>query len=383
MNQYRDPVLDGSPQIAEDAARWFRLLQEPAVSWQTLSEWQDWLKASAGHRRVYEEIENAVRRMDRLPLKPLLPSAEEMSRDTYDGSVPISEWQRVTQAKGSTLIGSFGHALRSYGKRASVKRLAIAAGLASLVLSGGWVWVQHERAAQLGEFVYETAAGMHRVVELPDGSRITLDADSALSVRLTAGQRALMLERGEAFFQVAKDTKRPFVVRAGSAQVTAIGTAFNVRMSENRTVVAVTEGKVEFVAIPKIAEVSQLGRAAVSSQAPAGTRPKLQAQVAAGEGVSYADDGNLQALPARVAPLATSWLEGRRQYRKEPLRYVLADVDRYTGQKIELGDDAVGDLEFTGTLNLKNSEAWFRGLSVALPVSVMERDDGVVLIKRK
>jgi transmembrane sensor len=95
------------------------------------------------------------------------------------------------------------------------------------------------------------------------------------------------------------------------------------------------------------------------------------------------DDGNLQALPEHEAPLATAWLEGRRQYRNEPLRYVLADVDRYTGQKIELANEAAGDLRFTGTLNFQNSAAWLRGLSVALPVIVTQEDDGILLVKQK
>src|SRR5262249_46468625 len=154
--------------------------------------------------------------------------------------------------------------------------------------------------------------------------------------------RALTLLRGEAFFQVAKNRAWPFIVRAGTTQVTAVGTAFNVRMSDNRTVVAVTEGRVEVATAPKPSALP-------TAHAPAA--PRLTAQVSAGEAISYVDDGNLQVLPSAEAPLATAWLNGRRQYRNEPLRYVLADVDRYTGKKIEVAG-AAGELRFTGTLNL-------------------------------
>jgi transmembrane sensor len=107
---------------------------------------------------------------------------------------------------------------------------------------------------------------------------------------------------------------------------------------------------------------------------------QLVAQVEAGQAVAYAGDGGLQTLPAAEASLATSWLGGRRQYRNEPLQYVLADVDRYTGRRIEVADAETGALKFTGTLNLENSDAWLKGLSIALPVTVTQKADGTLLV---
>jgi transmembrane sensor len=222
-------------------------------------------------------------------------------------------------------------------------------------------------------YAYRTLPGERRTVELREGSRVTLDANSVLTVRLGRDERALTLERGEAFFQVAKDASRPFVVRAGTTRVKALGTAFNVRMSGDRTVVAVTEGEVEFVADVPVATPARVTNAT----------SRLTAQVVAGEGLSYVDGGSLQTLSPREAPLATAWLNGRRQYRNEALRYVLADVDRYTGHQITVADEATGNLRFTGTLNLENSDAWLRGLSVALPVTVTREADGTLVVTQK
>lgn len=354
MNQVNNPSSNPNRTVADEAARWFLRLQENTASSDTFLEWQQWVNAAPEHRTTYEEIEDTVLRLGRVSVMPKLPSAEEMAQDRYDGSEPIAQWQE-----------------RRSGVR-RWQRYSIAAGLVLLVSGGAWLLDQHARFTQQGDYTYRTASGERQVVKLPDGSRVTLDADSSLDVQLSADRRSLTLERGEAYFEVSKDPQRPFVVRAGSTQVTAVGTAFNVRMSDDRTVVAVTEGKVEFVAMspPATAHASS-------------TRPKLTAQVSAGEGVSYMDDGNLQALPEHEAPLATTWLEGRRQYLNEPLRYVLADVDRYTGQKIELADEATGDLCFTGTLNFKNSAAWLHGLSVALPVVVTRQEDGTLLVGQK
>lgn len=336
----------------ENAARWFTRLDSDGANAQTFTDWQQWLCAAREHRVAYDEIEETVLRLKRGATSPALPSDEEMSADCYDGSVSVAEWRvRTSRAQ----------------RRPQIRR-ALAAGVALLAVIGAWLWTDYLRAPQLGSFVYQTAPGQKRVVELPEGSKITLDADSALTVRLTRERRALDLSRGEAYFQAARDRARPFVVTAGATQVTALGTAFNVRMSENRTVIAVTEGRVEVVAAPNGP------RAPPRSKQP--NTPRLTAQLAAGEAVSYLDDGNLHALPAAEASLATGWLGGRRQYRNEPLRYVLADIDRYTGEHIGIADEATGDLRFTGTLSLENRAAWLRGLSVALPVSVTTDADG-------
>ncbi len=363
--------VHGSPNplraALEEAARWFLRLQEKSAHAETFLKWQQWLSASHAHRTAYEEIEDTVLRLTRSGARPPLPSAEEMAADTYDGSIGLSEWKR--RDAPATPSNKVRIHRRWW-------RYAMAAGLAACCAVGTVLWLQHARDIRVGSFAYRTASGQRQAVNLPDGSKVTLDADSALQVRLERNSRALTLEHGEAFFEVAKDRSRPFVVRAGATEVTAVGTAFNVRMGSNRTVVAVTEGKVEVATASKTAPPPG---SAPSSREP--TAPRLTAQVSAGEAVSYMDDGNLQALPAAQAPLAIRWLEGMRQYRNEPLRYVLADVDRYTGQKIELADESVGDLRFTGTLDLKNSATWLRGLSVALPVVVSAKEDGSLQVR--
>ncbi|MGD9842848.1 MAG: FecR domain-containing protein [Steroidobacteraceae bacterium] len=352
-----------SNRAAEEAAGWFLRLQEDTANTQTFVDWQNWLTAASEHRIAYDEIEDTVLRLRQSSAMPVLPSAAEMAVDTYDGSKPLAEWNK--RSRESTAAG-FSHSGRTrffwYGMAASIT-------IASLF--GGWLWLQHPSHVHFGSFAYQTAPGQQKAFQLPEGSTVTLDADSALDVELSSNLRSLTLKRGEAYFEVAKDKTWPFVVRAGAAQVTAVGTAFNIRMSDDQTVVAVTEGKVEVVTAPKDVSAS----AGIDRQL-ATARPRLTAQIGAGEAVSYADDGNrLQALPATIAPLATAWLNGRRQYRNEQLRYVLADIDRYTAHRIDITDEAA-ELRFTGTLNLENIDVWIRSLPVALPVKVTEHDDG-------
>lgn len=361
-----------------EAAGWVLRLQETSASAETFLEWQRWLAAAPEHRIAFDQIEETLLRLDDMNVKPNLPSMVEMAADTYDGSMPVGEFLAKRRPPRRETARPFPAEIQSSPQRrmslvekwARTTRIesrfsyAMVAGLAAVVLVGGWLQFDALRNSRHGVFAYSTAPGERKAFTLPDGSRITLDADSALNIKLTPDQRSLRLARGEAYFQVAKDPSRPFIVSAGGARVRAVGTQFNVRMGDHRTVVAVVEGLVQVAAPSELAK----------------DPPQLVAQVAAGQAVAYVADGGLQTLPAAEASLATTWLNGRRQYRNEPLQYVLADVDRYTGRRIEVADAATGALKFTGTLSLENSDAWLKALSIALPVTVTQQSDGALLV---
>jgi transmembrane sensor len=84
---------------------------------------------------------------------------------------------------------------------------------------------------------YVTTTGENRLVSLADGSKITLGADSAIASRFTDDVRRIILLSGEAFFEAAPDSSRPFVVESGGVDVTVFGTEFNVQLSTATTTV--------------------------------------------------------------------------------------------------------------------------------------------------
>ena len=372
-------VSGPSSESLETAARWFVCLQDGEASAEAFGEWNKWLGASSEHRLAYEEIERTALRFERLPHLPHLPSPAQMAADDYDGSVPLDRFMATQPSDARKPPRNTRRAL-----------LAFAAALALAAFGGLWFWTRVMPQPATGSLSYRTAPGQTTRIQLLDGSHVTLDADSELNVVLTLHRRTLTLARGEGYFQVARDRSRPFVVQAGATEITAVGTAFNVRRSVNRTVVAVVEGKVEVIAgsqsrpnarVPAAARHDDSGVVVASASPP--RVPQLSAQVAAGEAVSYVDSGDFHALPATEASLATAWLQGYRRYRNEPLRYVIADVSRYTGRTIEVADDLTGALQFTGTLDLQNSDAWLRGLSVALPVRLVQEKDGTLRVERR
>jgi transmembrane sensor len=103
-----------------------------------------------------------------------------------------------------------------------------------------FLWIARDTARS-----YSTGIGEQRTIQLMDGSTVELNARSKVEVRLTERRRDVALIEGQALFHVAKDKLRPFVVRAGEAEVRAVGTEFDVYKKQAETVVTVVEGRVE------------------------------------------------------------------------------------------------------------------------------------------
>lgn len=385
----------GDRTVLEQAASWMLQLQDPHANSETFLEWQRWLAAAPENRTAYEQVERTMSILADLESPPLLPSAAEMADDTYDGSVSVSEYlERSRSGVRSDPCDSganHGHLPRPLAwlatagaRRVTVRCVMVSCAAAVLVVTGwvGATFLERSKAWQ-GELAYATAPAQRQSVLLPDGSRVTLGADSAIGVELRSDRRMLRLTRGEAYFQVAKDAKRPFVVSAGEARVRAVGTEFNVRLGARRTVVAVAEGVVRVSAPSYLAETSNGTSGTGAERHLQESSILVMAQLGAGQAVAYEDESGLQALPAGDASLAVTWLGGRRQYRNEPLRYVLADVNRYTGRRVEVANDATGALKFTGTLSVESSDAWFKALAIALPVTILQQADGKLLVALK
>src|SRR3984893_17167442 len=120
------------------------------------------------------------------------------------------------------------------------RKLALSAAAALLLAVGGSLYLAFDPNGES----YATPAGGLASVPMPDGSHVTLNTDSQIRIALTDTERRVELGHGEAFFEVSKDPKRPFVVRAGDKRVIAVGTKFSVRREGDDIEIVVTEGKV-------------------------------------------------------------------------------------------------------------------------------------------
>ena len=367
---------DTKRDIEQTAADWLVRVQEPDVTEADLLEWDAWLKADKRHRRAFDALESAsgliAREQTALSDIPL-PSDAALRADNYAGEVAISEIIDQSTKNESPAVSS---SVKPPVQRQSVRwamaaTILLAIGTASwFAVDNGWLSAPDSQLK-----VVETKESEHRSIELADGSTIELGAASSLSVNYSSERRTVVLETGEALFEVAKDPHRPFVVLAGNGTITAIGTAFNVRRDADRVVVTVTEGEVEVV--QQGGAIARAPDEAITEIMPP---TPVRQTLAVGERVEYSAAG-IARLEDVMPAVATEWRHGRLRYRAESLKHVIPDVDRYSPQTVIIGDAAVGELKFTGTVFQDSADEWLRGLEAVFPVEVVELDDQQLLLR--
>jgi transmembrane sensor len=356
-------------ELLQAAAEWSAELSSAEISPRRIAQWQQWLAESEAHRDAFDRIQSTLRAIDRSAGENIpWPTEDEIASDAYDGSVPVSVWR-----ERSSRIAA-GRASRRGGVRVDVswvdvlrRRRGIVVGLAAsiVVAIAAPIALQLIRSTQFEPAVtiVETQAGENRDVSLDDGSTVSVGARSVLWATLSRDAREVTLERGEAFFRVAKDPARPFTVKIGNTTVAAVGTAFNIRRAGERVVVAVADGVVK-----------------VDAPAPQGASPS-RAPLGVGQQLSINTTDGSSSMQVVDAGAIAAWRDGLLQYRDEPLPSVIADVTRYSEYDIVIADPAVAELRVTGTVFANDVESWLQSLEAALPVRAIRAPDGAVRLE--
>jgi len=234
--------------------------------------------------------------------------------------------------------------------------MAIAASLAIAMVIAPQVLSPPDQALR-------TAVAQTRAMRLADGSEIHVGARSSVDVRLGEASRSAVLKDGEAFFEVAHDTSRPFTVYAGDTVLRVKGTKFNVRRTPDGVQASVLEGKVEV----SHRRLLSLGDSkAVDCVLVAGQEVRLTGR-------------RVASAPTPVTAEPDSWLRGRVQYRDAPLKEVVADANRYSARPIRLGSDDIGDMRVTVSFRTTAVEELIANLDAGLPIAARREDDGDVV----
>lgn len=231
---------------------------------------------------------------------------------------------------------------------------AIAASLVAVIVLGFTLWSRPTPAE-----TYRTAFGERRIVALADGSHITLNAGSQITVTLGRRERRVVMADAEAVFDVAKDPSRPFLIEAGDREIRVVGTEFNVLHHEGVVRVTVRRGVVEL--------------------RPAG-RPGAPpiARLTRGQALTHIRGRPTDVVAAADPAAAFAWTEGRLVFQGERLGDVAKTLNRYVRAPIVVAPDAQ-DLPVTATLVLTDEDQLLKTLSAFLPVQVERRTDSVRL----
>lgn len=208
---------------------------------------------------------------------------------------------------------------------------------------------------------HATTVGEIASIRLQDGSTVTLNTDTALTVRFQGGERRIELLRGEAFFDVAKDPTRPFTVTSGALSATARGTRFDVASAPADGVeVQVEEGRVE---VAEGARIAMLDAGDAAVRGPSGEIAKTTAAIDVGD--------------------ATAWRDGKLVVSGRRLGEVLATIERYRRGRIVVLDQRAAKLRVSGTFDLRDTDQAIASIEASLPVTTTRLTGALILIRSR
>jgi RNA polymerase sigma factor (sigma-70 family) len=240
---------------------------------------------------------------------------------------------------------------RAKGRRKSLAALLALSGFGVTGALGWHLWREH---AQHWQGNYAAARGRSLAQPLPDGSVVTLDAQSRIAFTYDAHRRSARLIEGAAFFAVQHDAARPFVVQAREVTVTVLGTRFGVEIEPSGAVLVQVES----------------GRVRVERG-----NTLLVDALGADEGLRIPASGVHHNVPGNTAP----WRHGRLHFDATPLGEAAERLARYA--RFDLRTDArAAQLRISGTVEITQASDWLQALPAVLPVHVLRENDGGVLL---
>ncbi len=277
------------------------------------------------------------------------------------------EFERVTEAwdAGSTPVPGVPR-VRYWRPQSAARAWMIAAAMAAMVVGpAAWVfdalWLNPSYATGLGE---------QRIVRLADGTRVTLNSNTRISVSYRERERAVRVDRGEAYFEVAKEAMRPFLVHAGVHRVQALGTAFIVRHDAEHTAVTLVEGKIavcleggEAASIPEAAQVraESAGSAVKEIILTPGERLTFEGHTRA-----RLDEPRLEAV--------TAWRRSEIVLDRTPLADAVVEMNRYDQTTLIIDDPKVAQLKVSGIYHTGNSETFATMIAHLYGLEVVRRN---------
>lgn len=257
--------------------------------------------------------------------------------------------------------------------RLQTTRRAIAACIAAVLigLGGGGAVYLLGMPKPLATQTFRTAVGQQATIVLPDGSEVTLNTDTVVRTQASDGRRLVYLDKGQAFFEVAKDRRHPFVVTAAGRTVTALGTAFDVRLDDGELKVVLVEGRVRV-------EPERVPRAATPARTP-DNAPPMATEMSAGSQLVVINDADWRLTPTNVAR-KTSWLKGQLVFQDESLADIVEEMNRYSTRKIVLVDGKLSEHRLSGAFTTGDVHEFARMLRAGGIASVTENAGGDIEI---
>lgn len=295
--------------VSDAAAAWVARMDAGQWSAQDELDLQAWLAADPARHGVLLQAQAAWIAFDGLAAKPAAPAARP----------------------------------KVFPRRAFLLAGAGAVAVCAAAVSGAFFLTPRGR--------FTTVVGEVRHVPLSDGSFVTINTASDVEFEARPHKRLAMLKTGEAWFEVAKDAARPFVVTAGDAFAQAVGTAFSVRRHEGGADVLVTEGVVD---VWSARQSSSKVRLHAGQKASIGSNGEVE--------VSLSEPSSVERILA--------WRQGMIDLNGDPLLNAVSEFNRYNRRQLVLVDARLGVQQFDGTFRINDPEGFANAVKYTLNVPV-------------
>lgn len=323
-----EPSMHASDEIEQEAARWVAR-EDRGLSPEEREQLSKWLSATP-HRVAFLRLKTT--------------------------------WEK--SARLAALRGVAG--LRRRWLSMPSPALAVAASVAILLLIGAAVLAAkfyNSKNATVQEVLYATQAGERPTIHLVDGTEIQLDANSRLRATISAENRSVTLEKGEAYFEVVHDTDRPFVVVAGKHRISDLGTKFSVQRDGDDIRVVVTEGRVRVDNVDTLTSASPVF-------------------VDHGDiAVAKADETLLTPTSPQDLSDDLGWRDGRLIFNQKTLAEAAKEFNRYNSRQLVVSGDA-RDIKIGGSFRADNMAVFVDLISNSLGLRAENRGNTIVLSKK-
>ena len=330
--------------VAEAASYWLVKHDADSLSPNDRRAFEAWLSAEPAHRQAFERAQSMWNNFE----QDADPSELRALRTAALGVAPAPKrWPRIAAVAFMCCTAAF----LTYNLNSS----------------------RHSHPNVLTNFSvpaptekYSTARNERSTVTFTDGTVVTLNSGTTLDVAFTPSERLVRITQGQAFFEVAKNPHRPFVVAAADRRVTALGTQFDVRLDPDRIEVVLLEGR---VAVdhdsPSILERVNIRKSHVE------LKPGEKLVAALGEPMTVTDTN---------AQRVTSWRQGWVVFDNETVGSAVAELNRYADHPLTVLDETVRNLRLSGVFRVGQPDRFAAIIQELLPVKAVEGTHGETLL---
>jgi transmembrane sensor len=350
-----------APEVYERACEWFVEFRASAADERVRHDFHAWLQQAPAHMAAYLHVASSWNWTESL-----------------DVSSRFSKEELIEQARDSNLVPYPGNSsadkppLRP--RVGSPLRWAAGAAAAGVIIAALLLgWLRWERGP-----LYSTGIGQKRLIRLPDGSTIRLNASSQIRVRYSSHRREIDLLRGQALFADTYEPHRPFIVRSQATLVRAIGTQFDVNLLEAETIVTVIQGK---VAVAQQQHSRPAPADALQPRSLAAPPAASTVYLSAGEQLTVTPTWHMAPVRANVTD-AIAWTHHQLIFSSTALRDVVQEFNRYNPRPLVIASPSLETFRIDGVFSSTDPKSLLAFLQEYPGIRVTQTGADVVISRQ-